>query len=554
MTLFVIFIFGSVTLGAGAMLSPAWPTSQPRMALAAALALALIVGGAVFYASLFSWNTLIIDYMLFALLVGIFLGGTLSHAQARAEAKGETLTDALQGWPGPQDLVFFIVAGLVLAWPAFALPLPLGQQAPADALLTVTTRLGGTFDTLAPLYPQVQVSQPPGFYALAAYLSKQLNQSSALIHLVLGAVLSFLCVWLAYDLGAELRDKRLGRAMAVVMLVGTGLYPAVLSAQYPALLGLLFGMAFWLYALRYKRHGHRADLVGGGLLLGAIALAEPSTSLAFFIGFIVWLITLGLEQSIPLRRWLGLFFGFSGIALLGLLPWLLRGGQPLDFARYTDDLGQLITTHAIVLPFALVGGATAFRRHWQDVADVARFMIAWLIIVILLSLFRWVYVGWVWAIAPMSIIGGMGLLEVYERQVPKAIRAWAYARYYALASALIVILVLVIVFNIPILDRVLNLSLPPLSINDIAVLQWIKKNAPIDALIVGPEDAYWIPALTERSANILPPSPYWHSTAVTASSDAPVMVFAPENSKESLTSVLYQQGEARVYAPSLESE
>ena len=43
MILFVIFIFGAVVIGAGALFAPAWPTEQPRIALTAALALGLVV-------------------------------------------------------------------------------------------------------------------------------------------------------------------------------------------------------------------------------------------------------------------------------------------------------------------------------------------------------------------------------------------------------------------------------------------------------------------------------------------------------------------------------
>ena len=82
MSLFVVFIFAAVLLGAGAMLSPAWRTAQPRIALSAALCLALVVGGAVFYTEAFGWDTLVVDYLLFALLSGVVLGGTLSTAQA----------------------------------------------------------------------------------------------------------------------------------------------------------------------------------------------------------------------------------------------------------------------------------------------------------------------------------------------------------------------------------------------------------------------------------------------------------------------------------------
>ena len=214
MQLFIIFVFGAVVLGAGVMLSPAWPTDQPRVALAAALALALVVGGAVFWSEMFSWDTLVIDYMLFALVTAIFLGGTLSSAQARAEARGEELLDEEQGWPGPRDLAFFAMVGVVLIVIALALPVPLGTNAQETGYMTLAAREGKTFDTLAPYHPEVSYLYAPGSTALTAYLSQQLHQPIPDVQMGVGAVIALLCVWLAYDLGAELRDKRLGRAMA----------------------------------------------------------------------------------------------------------------------------------------------------------------------------------------------------------------------------------------------------------------------------------------------------------------------------------------------------
>ena len=82
MSLFVVFILAAVLLGAGAMLSPAWRTAQPRVALSASLCLALVVGGAVFYTEAFGWDTLVVDYMLFALLSGVVLGDALHGAGA----------------------------------------------------------------------------------------------------------------------------------------------------------------------------------------------------------------------------------------------------------------------------------------------------------------------------------------------------------------------------------------------------------------------------------------------------------------------------------------
>ena len=101
MSLFVVFILGAVLLGAGAMLSPAWRTAQPRVALSATLCLALVVGGAVFYAEAFGWDTLVVDYLLFALLSGVVLGGTLSTAQPGQKRAVNGWKTAIKAGPDP---------------------------------------------------------------------------------------------------------------------------------------------------------------------------------------------------------------------------------------------------------------------------------------------------------------------------------------------------------------------------------------------------------------------------------------------------------------------
>src|SRR5689334_2762104 len=204
MPLFVIFIFGAIVFGAGAMLAPAWPSSQPRIGLMAALALGIVMGGAIFWATLFGWDTLVIDYLLFALMTSIFLFGTLSYGQKRAEARGETLEDADQGWPGPRDLLFFGFVALIFLVPVIILPVPLDTDAQGFGYLGLMARLGGGFKTLAPWHPEVSYLYSPGFTALIAYLSHQLNQGLQSVQMSVGAVLGVLNVWLAYDMGAEI--------------------------------------------------------------------------------------------------------------------------------------------------------------------------------------------------------------------------------------------------------------------------------------------------------------------------------------------------------------
>ncbi len=161
MILFVMFIFAAVVIGAGAMLAPAWPTHQPRIALLAALALGLVIGGAVFWAMLFGWNTLVVDYLLFALVSSIFLFGTLSYGQKRAEKRGETLLDADQGWTSGRDLLLFGFAALIFIIPALIVPVPLDTDAQGFGYLALMARLGGGFDTLAPFHPEITTSIRP---------------------------------------------------------------------------------------------------------------------------------------------------------------------------------------------------------------------------------------------------------------------------------------------------------------------------------------------------------------------------------------------------------
>ena len=157
-----IFIFGAVALGAGAMLAPALPLTAttvrqnraPRVGLAAALALAFVVDGALFLAALFGWDTLTIDYLWFALVVGIFLTGTLALGTSRGEEAG--LRDRDLGWPGVRELVFFGLVLLLVIVPVLVLPVPLDTDAQGFGTLALSLRDSGSLTTLAPFHPEIE--------------------------------------------------------------------------------------------------------------------------------------------------------------------------------------------------------------------------------------------------------------------------------------------------------------------------------------------------------------------------------------------------------------
>ena len=128
-----------------------------------AVLLALLVGGAVFWTELSGWDTLIIDYLLFALVTFVVLGGTLAQAQTRAEALGETLPDADQGWTSRKDLLFLLVAGILFLVPALAIALPLGDSGTLNAYVSFSVLEGRDFSQLLPFHPEITVFHAPGF-------------------------------------------------------------------------------------------------------------------------------------------------------------------------------------------------------------------------------------------------------------------------------------------------------------------------------------------------------------------------------------------------------
>src|SRR5579859_2706212 len=288
-----MFVFGSIVLGAGSMLAPALPTDGPRVGLAAALALAIVIVGGIGYAALFGWNTLVIDYLWFALLVGIFLAGTLSAGMFRAEAQGGIKDYG--GWPGPRELAFFIMVGIIFATPALILPVPLDTDAQGFGYLALTLRNGGNLTTLAPYHPEISYLYSPALPAIVAYLGHQLNAGLQNIELAVGAVLGLLFAWVAYDFGNELdsgKSRRLGIVMAVCALIGTGLITTDLDSHYSALLGLVFALAFLTFAIRFQREGRRADFIAAAITLAGVPLAQPDMTIILILGYVPWLILL----------------------------------------------------------------------------------------------------------------------------------------------------------------------------------------------------------------------------------------------------------------------
>jgi hypothetical protein len=508
MQYFIVFVVGAMLLGAGAMLSPAWPTRQPRIGTASIFTLALIVGGAVFWAELFGWDTLVIDYLLFALVSIVVLGGTFSQAQERAEDRGEELLDADQGWPGPEDLAFFGVAALVCVIPLSVFYLPGGTLAIEHAAMTLAAREGGTFTSLAPFFPDVTVQSAPGFHALTAYLSQQLRQSIPMVHMAVSSVLMLLTVWASYDLGAELRDKRLGRACAIAALVLAWWLVVFMEGYFAWLMALVFGMAYLLYLVRYQRHQTWLDMVGAGLMLGAALYTHVGVFVGLLIAHVLFVLlhlrlpataekrTPDYRQRSSIKRLAGLLIGIPGIALLGTAPWWLN-----NLSLVEALIWQAIQTPGVPAP-------NLWFYLLLPPAIIARFLD------MRNRLYAWVMFWWLFAellpgagaavMLPGILLVGDGLLWLYNL-LPQRIRTLSRQYVYGLivigGGALLA-------FNVSLSQQMLAFLDMSASPDDVAVLREFALYAPDDARLYNPPETPWALPLAERAvSNFSPENP-----------------------------------------------
>lgn len=537
MPLMVIFILGAVIIGAGVMFSPAWPTREPRIGLNSAMALALVVGGTVFYASLFGWSTLVVDYLLFALVVGIFLFGTLSYGQKRAEKRGETLRDADQGWPGPADVLLFALAGLLFIIPALVLPVPLDTDAQGFGYLALMARMGGDFHTLTPFHPEISYLYSPGLIALSSYLSLQLRQGMHSVQFGIAAVLGMIFVMLSYDFGSEIKNQRLGRAMAAASLVGVGLYLAFMDSHFTTLLALVFAFGFIISTYRYLRDGLPIDAIAAGLFLGATVISHPDTTIILALGYVPWLLTMWLGEPRPtLKRWAVLAAGVPLLAVVAISPWLLSirellgSGIASPFERDPAYWQVMIGYHGVLIPVVAVLGAVVGLRQRRTEVILA---VGWLLLVLdfaaigvidtifggllgPITQFDYPFsIAWHGPIIPFTILGGIGLLWLWDRFLDRQLGK-PLARYAPVLLAVGIAITLAGYFIAP---QILQASKGSVgfygafsSADDVKAFEWLRANTPEEARILNysaAHEADWAPVISERDTVFFRPQPFF---------------------------------------------
>ncbi|MCE2488866.1 MAG: hypothetical protein J4G17_02705 [Anaerolineae bacterium] len=526
-----MFILGSVLLGAGALLAPALPGGKARVGLGAALTLALVLCGALAWTMLFGWDTLVIDYLLFALVTAVLLGGTLGRGHLAAAGQDADADDADMAWPGRTELALFALAGALFALPVVLLPVPLDTDAQGFGYLALMTRLAGSLDNLAPFHPETDYLYAPGFSTLVAWLSEKLGHPVHQVMFAFAAVLGLINVWLAHDLGADLGGRRLGRAVALAMGGGLGLFLAYMDSHFTTLLALVFAQGFILCALRYQRAGQRMDLACAGLLLAAVTLSHPDTTVLLALGFGPWLVTMWAGEPRPdLRRWLMLLVGAPLLALLLVSPWLLRiapllGGEIVSpFTRSSSHVLTMLVLHGVwSWPLALIGA----RAGWRQRQQATLLALGWLLlcadfafigiserIAPWLPLFRYDYpfsIAWHGPIIPLSLLAGQGLLTLWgklEGRRPQGPWRRAGRALFALASLLVAG---ALVFP----SQLLAFSKGRVAFHgafaseaDVAAMTWLREHTPPDARVLnfpGSEpgsswEGDWAAVISERDS------------------------------------------------------
>jgi hypothetical protein len=263
------------------------------------------------------------------------------------------------------------------------------------------------------------------------------------------------------------------------------------------MMAMIFALAFVIYQLRYLREGYRSDLIGAGLMLGATLITHTEVFVATLAGFVVWLGVLWLgraegESRPSVTRWLILAVGVLLIAGLATGPYLLRVGGQLGQAYAAATAKLLVIDMSSFLmfhnPLLLILGAVGVYFGLQRRDQITLFAVGWtVILVILYGLTSEVLT------LPLSILGGIGLLEVWDRvlrpAVPESIQRQPAA---LLALAIIVLVGGAVLFT----TRLPN-GLPA---EEMAAVDWVRQNTPLEATVLNtmPLESEWLPLVAER--------------------------------------------------------
>jgi hypothetical protein len=287
------------------------------------------------------------------------------------------------------------------------------------------------------------------------------------------------------------------------------------------------------YAIRFFRNQSIPDAIAAGLMLGAVVLAHPDTTIILALGYIPWLLTMWLGKPCPSRRtWLILALGIPLIAVVAIAPWLfnIRDLIGSDIASpFSRDPGYwsvMVLYHGIfIVPVALIGAVIGLRQRNQAAVLAA----GWLVMILEFSslgllerVFPWLSnlvlrydypfsIAWHGPIIPYIILGGMGFSWLWERWLEPRAGALVRRRGSVVLGALIILALGVLIFNQPLL----SLSKGRIgffgafaSSADVEAMEWLRHNTPPDARILNfpgtlkdnSHEGDWVPVIAERDS------------------------------------------------------
>ncbi len=537
MSLLAYLILLIIILGAGVLVASMIPARGARVGLGAAVFLALVVDSTWFVAPLVEWSPLVADAAWGGAFAAVVVGAWLM-SRYYARKRGLPAWE----WPSPRDLGFLAVVAAVFGAVVLLLPVPLDTDAQGFGYLAVTLRDGEDYTTLAPWHPEIDYLYAPGYIGFVAHLSARLDIGIHTLQLAFSAVTAVLFVWLAYDLGCELGDRRTGRGLMLASLVGVGMITAFMDSHFTALLALLFSLAFLTFVMRFLATWRWSSALFAAICLAGVPLSQPDVTLALLMGFAPWLIVVWLSKPRPsLRDWLVIATVIPLVALGIVAPWLLSINDLLDsgiespFVVESTHWRTMVLMHGgVIVGLAAIGALAGLWRR----RPAALLMAVWLVAIVEFStlglleenfpdlmepLLKYDYpfsLAWHGPIIPYTVLGGLGLVWLADR-----LGGEAFDRLVAAIAPLVLMLAAVgIVAAIVFFDPLLEASKEVEEIDffgafsseaDVAAMEWLRDNTPEDARVLnhpGPHEGDWAPVISERDTVYFRPQPFFRDT------------------------------------------
>jgi len=528
MNFLVYLLLVAVMLAPGTLVAKALPARGMRIGLGTIVFLAAVVALTWIVVPVTGWSAGLAT----AAAVGVVMCAGLFALRSRSHQRHHPQ------WPSARDLAFLalVVAGFG-AVPLLT-PVPLDTDAQGFGYLALMLREGGDHTTLAPWHPEIEYLYSPAYPGVIAHVSAYLSPGIHVLQMAFSAATAAIFVWAAYDLGCELGDQRLGRAMMLAALGGTGLITAFMDSHYTALLALVFSLGFLAFVFRFLASRAWTDAALAAICLAGVPLSQPDTTIALITGYAPWLIAVLWARPRPDRRaWLGIAVIIPLMALALVTPWLisLRDllGSSIEspFEVALSHWRTLIFMHGgVVVVLALMGAVVPARRR----TPAQLLMVVWLAAIIEFSmlglaeraipavmepLLKYDYpfsLAWHGPIIPYMVLGGSGLLWLADRlHADRLVARLAYPLTALAGGALVIV---IIAFG-PLLDASkdagANFFGAFSSAADVDAMRWLRDHTPDTARILnhpGPHEGDWVPIISERDTIFFRPQPFFRGT------------------------------------------